>query len=494
MSLINYEWFDDSPVATAEQPCPKDPPPKVSKVLKGYFALKLEGDPPKGKTGPVKVDLVRTESAIVGAKLWLVIETSDLKGGEITVEILGGADATIVVKDAALTVMEDGTAKTSLKAKVGNWSTDTNISNAADYANKAIICLEVKPDTDEKTKTWRTDIGKTKDKKAEFYLKVTATGGNETEYAMEDDVLKGPDKERSLFLNKKDGRFMLYACFCEKKLTPADLRVMNKDKKLFTVRCPLPADKKNYEDFCTELNAAMKAHSINTCLRKAHFLAQIQAETDWFNTTVEYASGDDYDKFTHEADYKNYNLYLEHLNDKENPFLKFGTKEVKRGWRRYSECDRHGHTESGDGRKYKGRGLIQITWKDTYESYFEAISKTELIDTPENVGSDLQLACNSAAWYWTSRSRLGNLNRLADNDDLMAITLGVNGSVHEERTHYDKRKENLLNFFEFMKTKDSCQSANGLSKTIGIYKLSASAAATDVVGRSNKKSIEKLDD
>lgn len=491
----NTACFKDEPVASSQQgACPKDPPPAKSKVLSGFFAVRMDGAPPKGKKGPVDVNLVKTKSAIVGSKLCLVIDTSDLKGGSVTVEILGGDDAAIVAKDAALTVLEGGAEKTSLTAKVGNWAEDKNIKNAAAYTNKAVIELELKPETLEKTKEWRANIGKATDKKALFHLKVTATGGTDTEYTTEDDTLASPDKEKSIFLNKKDQHFELYACFCNKEFTEADIRAIYADKKLFTVKCPLPADKKTYEAFTKELNTAMKDHSMSTCLRKAHFLAQIQAESDRLNTTVEYASGDDYDKFTHEDDYNNYTLFKKHQKDPKNPYKAFDTAAVRRGYNRYLECDDHGHKEKGDGPKYKGRGLIQLTWKDTYQAYFNAIGKAKLIDTPEQLGSDLHLACDSAGWYWNSRSSLGNLNGFADKDDLMAITLGVNGSVHAERTHYGERKKNLKSFLDIMKVKEACQTQNVTAKTIGEYKLATSAIAGYKYGKNNKAAIEKLDD
>src|SRR6218665_1675028 len=90
---------------------------------------------------------------------------------------------------------------------------------------------------------------------------------------------------------KNDGK-----CFCEKEFSVDDIKSFYKSKNLFTHKdCPLPADQKTYIEFTKALNKAMKDNNINTCLRKAHFLAQIETESDRLNTTIEYASGWDYD-------------------------------------------------------------------------------------------------------------------------------------------------------------------------------------------------------
>lgn len=83
--------------------------------------------------------------------------------------------------------------------------------------------------------------------------------------------------------------------------------------------------------------------------------------------------------------------------------------------------NRMGNAAPGDGWKYRGRGLIQITGKNNYRACGEAqgldlIAQPELLEKPQH-------ACMSAAWYWATNG----LNTLADAGKFDAITQRING-------------------------------------------------------------------
>ena len=80
-----------------------------------------------------------------------------------------------------------------------------------------------------------------------------------------------------------------------------------------------------------------------------------------------------------------------------------------------------GNTVVGDGSKYRGRGLIQITGRANYEACGEALA-LDLINHPELL-EKTQHACMSAAWFWASRG----LNTLADAGNFSKITSRING-------------------------------------------------------------------
>ena len=80
-----------------------------------------------------------------------------------------------------------------------------------------------------------------------------------------------------------------------------------------------------------------------------------------------------------------------------------------------------GNTVKGDGSKYRGRGLIQITGRANYAACGEAlglglINQPELLEQPQH-------AAMSAAWFWSTKG----LNTLADRGELVKITRRING-------------------------------------------------------------------
>ena len=82
-----------------------------------------------------------------------------------------------------------------------------------------------------------------------------------------------------------------------------------------------------------------------------------------------------------------------------------------------------GNTVKGDGSKYRGRGLIQVTGRANYAACGEdlgldLINKPELLELP-------QYAAMSAAWFWSTRG----LNTLADQKDFANITRRINGGL-----------------------------------------------------------------
>lgn len=83
----------------------------------------------------------------------------------------------------------------------------------------------------------------------------------------------------------------------------------------------------------------------------------------------------------------------------------------------------NGDEESGDGWKYHGRGLIQLTGKENYERCGEAlgvvfISEPQLLAMPN-------YACLSAGWFWGKKG----LNALADSKDYDTMTKRINGGL-----------------------------------------------------------------
>lgn len=82
-----------------------------------------------------------------------------------------------------------------------------------------------------------------------------------------------------------------------------------------------------------------------------------------------------------------------------------------------------GNTVAGDGPRYRGRGLIQITGRANYAACGEALG-LDLIKQPELLEQP-QHAAMSAAWFWSTRG----LNTLADQKEFAKITKRINGGL-----------------------------------------------------------------
>lgn len=151
--------------------------------------------------------------------------------------------------------------------------------------------------------------------------------------------------------------------------------------------------------FLAPLNAAMAEFHINTPARMAAFLAQIAHESGSLRYVRELASGEAYE----------------------------GRRSL-------------GNTHPGDGVRFKGRGLIQITGRNNYDECggclgVNLLAAPELLETPP-------LACRSAAWFWATRC----LNDLADHGEFERITRRINGGLngYAERLEFYKLAKEVL--------------------------------------------------
>lgn len=83
----------------------------------------------------------------------------------------------------------------------------------------------------------------------------------------------------------------------------------------------------------------------------------------------------------------------------------------------------NGDEHSGDGYRYCGRGLIQLTGKDNYTRFAESI-ETPVEEIPEFLAT-FEGAIQSACWFWESN----NLNQWADSGDMLTLTKRINGGT-----------------------------------------------------------------
>ena len=81
----------------------------------------------------------------------------------------------------------------------------------------------------------------------------------------------------------------------------------------------------------------------------------------------------------------------------------------------------NGGEASGDGWRFRGRGLIQLTGRSNYQAFADWVGDQRVMDDPDLVSSEY--AVHSAVFFWDRNA----LNKLADKDDVVGLTKRVNG-------------------------------------------------------------------
>jgi len=169
--------------------------------------------------------------------------------------------------------------------------------------------------------------------------------------------------------------------------------------------------------------ASMEKYGINTPLRQAHFLAQVGHESSGFMHTEE------------SLNYR-YGALLAMFGrriSKDDAF-KYGrvdsgpnahpADQKMIGSIIYANRNGNGDRYSGDGYRYRGRGLIQVTGKANYAALVKQLG-VDIVANPELLTKP-EFAAESAAAWWSNHG----LSALADRDDVTSITRVINGGTN----------------------------------------------------------------
>ncbi len=105
----------------------------------------------------------------------------------------------------------------------------------------------------------------------------------------------------------------------------------------------------------------------------------------------------------------------------------------------------NGDTASGEGYKFRGRGVIQLTGKDNYSRFAKHIGKS--LDETIDYLKTKQGALESACWFW----KTNGLNEIADTGDIVAMTKRINGGT----IGLDDRKKHYVHAIEVLGGKSS---------------------------------------
>ncbi|WP_456426261.1 glycoside hydrolase family 19 protein [Rhodocaloribacter sp.] len=148
-----------------------------------------------------------------------------------------------------------------------------------------------------------------------------------------------------------------------------------------------PEPRARAEPFVEPLNETMRRYAVDTFRRQSHFLAQVLHESGRLR-------------------------FLEEL---------WGPTPAQE---RYEGRADLGNTRPGDGFRFRGRGLIQLTGRANYEAYGRDTGIDYVAD-PDAVAA-LPAAVDVAGWFWRKR----NLNALADLNDVYRVTRRINGGLN----------------------------------------------------------------
>lgn len=177
------------------------------------------------------------------------------------------------------------------------------------------------------------------------------------------------------------------------------------------------------DQWCSALNKLLPDYGIDTPQRVAAFLAQCAHESG------------------------NFVFLKENLNYKWASLRKvfpkyFPTDELAQQYEKqpekiankiYGNRMGNGDESSGDGFRYCGRGLIQLTGKNNYTAFAESI-ETPVEEIPTYLET-FEGAVQSACWFWETN----NLNQYADNNDILTMTKRINGGtigLEDRMKHY----------------------------------------------------------
>ena len=178
------------------------------------------------------------------------------------------------------------------------------------------------------------------------------------------------------------------------------------------------------------LSQLLPDYDINTPQRIAAFIAQCSHESGGFTALKENLN---YRAVTLRKIFPKYFP----TDDLANAFA--GKPEMIAN-RVYASRMGNGDEASGDGFRYCGRGLIQLTGKSNYQSFADSL-EMNVEDVPDYL-STFEGATQSACWFWESN----NLNQYADSGDILTMTKRINGGtigLDDRIKHYEHAKHIL---------------------------------------------------
>jgi len=175
------------------------------------------------------------------------------------------------------------------------------------------------------------------------------------------------------------------------------------------------------------LSQLLPDYEIDTPQRIAAFIAQCSHESGGFTALKENLN------YRWETLRKIFPKYFP-TDDLAKAYAAMPNKQEAIANRCYASRMGNGDEQSGDGYRYCGRGLIQLTGKNNYQLFAESL-EMNVEDVPAYLAT-FEGAAQSACWFWESN----NLNRFADVGDIKGLTKAINGGyigLDDRIKHYE---------------------------------------------------------
>ncbi len=154
---------------------------------------------------------------------------------------------------------------------------------------------------------------------------------------------------------------------------------------------------------------AMWDYEIRTPEQVAHFISQCCHESDHFRTVKEYADGSAYE----------------------------GRRDL-------------GNTQAGDGKRFRGRGYIQVTGRANYTAMAEELG-VDLVNQPTLLETDLELAAYASTAWWYKNNVNNIINQGGTvNDVAKKVTKRVNGGYNHLKERQEKTRRAFQKIDEIM--------------------------------------------
>lgn len=240
-------------------------------------------------------------------------------------------------------------------------------------------------------------------------------------------------------------------------------------------------DSSDIEEIVTHFNNGANYFGIDTCLKKAHFFAQVLKETGssltikspesmnystdalingyWYSQGTNWIKGDMKKKkggyFANGS--KRNSCNLSYFRSHSHIAEKYGRKDLNsyrdKGVQsanedmlaNYAYSDKYGNgsVDSVDGSKYRGKGLIQLTWKENYEKVNNEIkpfdSSVDILSNPKNILTDKKYAVYSAMGFWKWR----NISDVIKKDKSPGIVDKVTQLINKDDDVESKKKKEI---------------------------------------------------